>query len=430
MSSGRNRYSSAPMFTNGKNSPLIKNNNADRNVQVYEEPPEKPNERAGVSGDGKMQDAQVYNTRLQPTYQYREPAYSQARTNMQQNSFMQQSPAQNTGALPEEQHNAKTSGQERLTWLQAALTVGLPLVFVLAMVMRETYLIGAAFILCTVILIALMWIMKAFAPNARKTLTMIYAALVIVTGVSIYMIIGNFDAADVHSDTPVSSSNISVQPTATIYVPSPTDEPAAHMIAASGNAAKQQLETFISYWMLTQYRNCLEFCRPEWVTNQQNAETSLFHKLGDIMPISYTIESIDGSEADTSRTVKLLMLGTNLQNQEVYYRYTILMLKSNNIWYVDPDSLNGIVVTTQELVESGISVKTPAPTDTPKPTVNPQMTLYYNPDGGKFYHVSKKCSSMDSQNQKKLQPFYYANLNNEPFKNLSPCPKCGAPARQ
>jgi len=55
--------------------------------------------------------------------------------------------------------------------------------------------------------------------------------------------------------------------------------------------------------------------------------------------------------------------------------------------------------------------------------------LYYNPKGGSMYHADPECSSV----RKELRPltsFYFSQLDEEPYKNLSRCTKCNAPPRK
>lgn len=431
MSSGRNRYSSAPMDSSSKVNMLLKHKNNKQQAPAAENNvPVSPSSYAPSSVSDFAQP--VNQTVFQPSVSstdYVEPAYRQQNT-FANNQFQNTEASVNGNTAQAKQHkNAKRKKPSQIIWLQAALTFAVPLLFVLSLIMADQYLLGLAFIGIAVILVALMWILKAFTANARKTLTTIYIALIIVAGVCTYMhAVSPATDNNTNNNTGIFAQNSpSANPVSTSSAVSADTTPP--IIVSSGNAAKQQLETFIGYWMLTQYENCLYLCRPEWVNNQANAKVTLFNKLGDFKPISYTIENIEGSETDSSRTVKVLILGNNMQNQEVYYRYTVLMLKINNTWYVDPDSLNGIIITNEDLAKTGISVTTPKPTPSPKPTTDPNTTLYYNPDGGVYYHITKKCSSMNTTNQKKLQPFSYLQVNNDPYKNLSPCPKCGAPQR-
>ena len=71
-------------------------------------------------------------------------------------------------------------------------------------------------------------------------------------------------------------------------------------------------------------------------------------------------------------------------------------------------------------------VPTQAPTEVP--TVSANTVLYYNPDGGSYYHASENCSRVAAE-YLPLSPFYFSDLNSTKYKNLLACNKCDAPAR-
>ena len=74
------------------------------------------------------------------------------------------------------------------------------------------------------------------------------------------------------------------------------------------------------------------------------------------------------------------------------------------------------------------STKAPV-TPTPEPQGQDAMLLYYNSDGGKYYHIKASCSAVSEQYWP-LTPFYYGDLETQRFANLMRCPTCDAPARK
>ena len=58
----------------------------------------------------------------------------------------------------------------------------------------------------------------------------------------------------------------------------------------------------------------------------------------------------------------------------------------------------------------------------------PQISLYYNPDGGKFYHVSRTCPSVSTVYWP-LTSLSMEEWTGPAFARLLPCPICGAPER-
>lgn len=435
----RNRYGSSPIYGKKKVQDIENRSQYERSAAqpiVLPAPPLQADTAPSYVGTDPAQQAAPVQTLQQALPA--EPAYRQQQLMeqyaQQQPVFMQPS---NLSAPVSRPMVKKKRG-----WLLAILTFALPLLFLLYFIVFLNdyswgWIFGSLFLLAIFIFIPLMWILKAFSRNARTNLSAIYGALTIV--VSLCLVLGfvnaNDDNISTGTNTPYNQNaqnnasytdqyNTNTTITQTASTPGPTES------STGVSTAAETLQLFISYWQNTQYEACVNLCRPDWRNRQQNPQKTLFSKLGDCTPISHTIEKADGTEADSSRTVTVLIKVRNQLMEETYKRYEVLMLKLNNTWYVDPDSLSGITVSTEELVKSDIiHLTTPPITATPKPTANPQMVLYYNPDGGKYYHKDKKCYALDSKNQKLLQPFYYYELNNSPYKSLKCCTKCGAPSR-
>jgi hypothetical protein len=55
--------------------------------------------------------------------------------------------------------------------------------------------------------------------------------------------------------------------------------------------------------------------------------------------------------------------------------------------------------------------------------------LYYNPDGGQYYHSDQNCPSVKDK-YLPLSPFTYGELGNDPYTKLTPCASCNPPKRQ
>ncbi len=60
---------------------------------------------------------------------------------------------------------------------------------------------------------------------------------------------------------------------------------------------------------------------------------------------------------------------------------------------------------------------------------DPNLQLYRNPNGGSNYHLDANCSGVRSVYLPLTGDFTYGQLDEEPFKSLTPCPYCNAPAR-
>lgn len=55
--------------------------------------------------------------------------------------------------------------------------------------------------------------------------------------------------------------------------------------------------------------------------------------------------------------------------------------------------------------------------------------LYYNPDGGKYFHSHARCASVRDKFLP-LSAFAYGQLDSDPFSTLQPCPSCSPPMRK
>ncbi len=64
-----------------------------------------------------------------------------------------------------------------------------------------------------------------------------------------------------------------------------------------------------------------------------------------------------------------------------------------------------------------------------RPYPDDYTPVYYNPEGGKYYHGDANCSSIKSR-YLPLTQIYYGQLRDEEFKHLQPSPECAPPARE
>ena len=55
------------------------------------------------------------------------------------------------------------------------------------------------------------------------------------------------------------------------------------------------------------------------------------------------------------------------------------------------------------------------------PEPDPDTTLYYNPNGGSYYHREDHCTNGKGIT---FTPFSYSQLDEEPYSKLEPCPNC------
>lgn len=62
------------------------------------------------------------------------------------------------------------------------------------------------------------------------------------------------------------------------------------------------------------------------------------------------------------------------------------------------------------------------------PAPDNALPLYYNPKGGKYYHIDEYCPGVKSK-YLPLSPFTYGELNEAPYNKLKPCGNCAPPRR-
>ena len=324
-------------------------------------------------------------------------------------------------------------GKRRFTLLSILLSVVLPILFLLALLIQDNTL-RWVFLLATGISLAAMWLLRAFVKNARGTLTVVYGALAVVIGLALFM---NSQAPEARNASSIRASQgaLFTDPDAGLGAllsqEEPTETPDVFTVTIS--AAQQQLEAFLEVWAQGKIPDMLTYCVPSWVAQQQSPESTLYQKIRSSRPVSYQVESVQGSDGDSSRTITLRVSMAELGSTEpVLKRLQVFMVRVNNVWYVDPKSLDGTNIdeaAESEAMSRPMIATTIAPTATPAPaTAESNITLYYNPDGGKYYHASKSCSAVDERYWP-LKEFSYADLNSQQFKNLLRCTKCGAPER-
>lgn len=362
--------------------------------------------------------------------------YASVPLNNMKNKKSLQSAAPMGGSTPRKESKVRRSG-----WLSVMVTVVLPVLFLLALLI-ENNVIRLIFLGAAAICVAAMWIMNVFAHGARSTLTIAYVALMAVIGLALVLGMqtpesraasstarnqtGQFtDKANTDALSAYLASNATTPVPDTSYVIEENAVP----------AAQKQLENFLTEWANSNIPGMVALCTPSWVQHQQNPEGQLWNLMMNRVPTTYLVENVAGSEADTSRTLTVKVTFLNQGTGDtVVNRMEVLMFRVNDVWYVDPQSLGGTVVDEEaELARAQqesmriASTKAPA-TPTPEPQDTDALKLYYNADGGKYYHNSPICEAV-SQQYWPLSEFYYSDLNTTSFKNLIRCPKCNPPSR-
>lgn len=321
--------------------------------------------------------------------------------------------------------------------LAAKVLYGMLLIlFALTILFKSLPALNWVFIGLTVVGIVLMWWKPVVSENTRFTLSAVFGALLVVALVSALTggapadqtsgYYGQAGTAAQQSSQqqpvndngayPVSGNNVVSQATDT---PAPTED-----VNTSETVA--QLNSFLYFWKVNKTDEMTRLTSPSWRAGVQAPETALFEIIGIRKLVDYSVEKVNGSASDNTRTVVVKVEISKYTDQEpVAYRLDVLMEKENDVWYVNPRSLHS-----QSLAEA-TATPTPSPTPTPTPnlTADRSTRLYYNPDGGSKYHLDQYCPSTHERYLPFKGTFTYGELDNDKYKDLKPCNRCNAPLR-
>lgn len=333
--------------------------------------------------------------------------------------------------------------------LQVMLVAVLPLAFLAALVLKNTTFYWV-FVATSLVCLLSMYLMRAFVQNARKVLGVIHTAMIVVILFSI--VVSGPGPGDARNQAAQDQPSIfSDDTTASIRdmvdSQAPPEEEAAPDTGAA-SLAQQKLEQFMSAWAQKDYAAMVSHSAPNWVNQfqtQREAETSIFHLSAIRTPLSYKVLDVLGNNTDSSRTIIMqASISKNDGREPALYNFQILMIRNNNQWYVDPNSISSSqAVQQQEIAQQAMSEE-----DDQASSINleesqqaasvvvPQIDavrsdtlLFYNEDGGEYYHIDPNCSSIGARYKPLKASFYYRDVSSETFKNLKTCPYCKAPAR-
>lgn len=330
-------------------------------------------------------------------------------------------PPQRVGDYQDEQ-NAPRS----FAVLQVLLMFVLPVWFIICVFVSD----GTASLLYVLVAcssLMFMWLGNAFVPNARLTLTLLHVAMVLIVlftmwltpspGVS-FSPEGSDLASQLKSDA--ASRGLGIQPgTPPKATVKPTADPGAKTIV------EQRLEQFMSAWIAQDYSGMVSLSIPSWVQAQDDAERKMFQIRSNRTPVDYKVTDVSGSDADSLRTVTMeASIDKSNGQAPMRFRFLVLMMRVNDAWYVDPNSL-----TSPQQLTLAQAAATPTVTLAPITTANPDMLLFYNAEGGAFYHRDPNCTSIHKKYLPLTASFYYRDIGNEPYASLKPCVYCHAPSR-
>lgn len=386
---------------------------------------------------------------------YQQQGYSQPNPAYNQQGYSQQNPQEMD--LPPEQQYAQytpdgqrvypTSGRSgfrvqpaarrEIPWdtIAKVLMFGvLPILFILSMVFAWTavkwvVLVGA------VASIAALWLRELVTPNARLVLSLLLASAAVVCLVSALAT----NAADNQNPAQpnqsgqmqqgsTSGNNLDVNLTAT-DTPNPAPTPTATPVDDS-EECYAQLHSFFTLWKNNAISQMVNLTAPSWRSSIKGGTDAVTQKLfGEVLtnrtPVSWDFTAITGTSNDIARmvTVRAVINKNNTMGESVYL-WKVRMVKEDGVWYVDPATLQS---NEQE------STATPTNALATQPVLNtshPDLLIYYNPEGGTYYHIDPNCESLNPKYRPLSGVIKWSQIEDDPYDKLEQCKRCGAPLRE
>ncbi len=311
----------------------------------------------------------------------------------------------------------------------------LVVLFILSMVFGTQVWLKWAFAVPALLVILAMWIRPIVTSDLKLTISFVMGAMIVVAVVS--ALSGtpkdntlpptgggqNVQGSSSAAETPAPQQLVDV-PQAQPNIPAPTDPP--QVSSGLESDAARQLETFLYLWQNNDADQMLSLCAPSWVNKQALPLNSIFAIMTNRTPVDWEMTNITGTDNDSSRTISLTInIDRNNGREPRKYLFKVIMLKENDNWYVDPDSLDSNEPEATPTPESAFITQPPQP----PAASGPDQVLYYNPRGGSKYHVDPDCTSVDKR-FKPMTAITFADLFTDDYDELMACSVCGAPLKE
>ena len=214
-----------------------------------------------------------------------------------------------------------------------------------------------------------------------------------------------------------------------VDTPNPAPTPTATPVDDS-EECYAQLHSFFTLWKNNAISQMVNLTAPSWRSSIKGGTDAVTQKLfGEVLtnrtPVSWDFTAITGTSNDIARmvTVRAVINKNNTLGESVYL-WKVRMVKEDGVWYVDPATLQS---NEQE------STATPTNALATQPVLNtshPDLILYYNQNGGTYYHIDPNCASINQRYRPLTASFKWTQIDDEPYKNLEQCKVCGAPLRE
>ena len=193
----------------------------------------------------------------------------------------------------------------------------------------------------------------------------------------------------------------------------------------------ERVISFFAAWNRNDPDDMLALCDAGWKATVEDPRTALIGLTAGRTPLDATVERVQeiAGEGPDGLTYELVTLTSHLDKNDGrnadQYRIQLLVRKEEDgFWYVNPSGLSDC-----EAVEEDFPAEGPSDPEGVAGTASADTVLYYQPDGGEYYHLDQNCLSVYQKYLPLQDSFRYSELNDEPYRNLKPCQVCGAPLR-
>ena len=350
------------------------------------------------------------------------------------NPYMPQPPAGNPQEPEQPASGPRRGGfQLKAIHVLAGVMCCLPVLFVLGMAVPSLAALKWVFIVVGLALLVLLWSGRVFTQSNRITVSVVIVAFAMVAAVS--ALTGGQDTTQNAPPT--------APPMPAAVTPAPESSPIGAMENVDPAQEEEQttgdemtatdemlarLNTFMYYWKEnTSDDEMVALCMPSWRNTQSDPKQALWNLRQNRTPLSWEFMNSTGTENDINRTVTVqAVVDRNITGREpATYQFKIVMMNENGTWYVDPNS-----IASNEAVAT--ATKSSKVTQPPQPTIGApaDMTIYYNPDGGMYYHADQYCKNVGAKYLPLRGVIRFAQLYEAPYTSLQQCTVCNPPLRE
>lgn len=305
----------------------------------------------------------------------------------------------------------------------------LPVLFVLGLLLKSPALCWV-FLAAAAGTMVFVWLQRVIDDKLRLISSIVVGGMAIVALVTALNGPGKQQETEGNAGPAANAAQSGAQATgmltweATPVPPTPT--PALTADVAGAGEAEEVLQSFFYFWHVNNDESMLALTAPSWRNAQEDPLKALFTIRANRTPQDdLQIFEISGSEADTTRNARVrVTISKNISGRQPdVLAFDVMLRKEDGQWYIDPQSL-----TSNEVV-STTKATNPMATQPPLNTATATTVLYYNPDGGSYYHFDQYCGKINERYLPLQGQFLYSQLNDEPYCDLDNCTYCGAPLR-